>query len=139
MSWARAERLVGSPRSVPGSRHRPISLRSLPCSKSGSMCLSATLAAEVATECTDPSLLSTPICAFSLKWRVGRGNLPLSPLSDPYVTLSRHTAPVIQPYPQPPASDETTAVRHPSAFVTTAHCPAFVPVSYTHLTLPTIY
>jgi hypothetical protein len=30
------------------------------------------------TECTTPSLLSTPICAFRPKWRVGQGNFPLS-------------------------------------------------------------
>ena len=36
---------------------------------------------------------------------------PPQPLSDPYVTLSRHTAPIIQPYSQLHASGETTAVR----------------------------
>jgi hypothetical protein len=40
--------------------------------------LSATEAADVQTECTTPSLLSTPICAFRPKWRVGQGNFPLS-------------------------------------------------------------
>src|SRR5207247_4243469 len=41
--------------------------------------------------------------------------LPPQPLSDPYVTLSRHTAPVIQPYPQLHANDETIEVRRPSS------------------------
>jgi len=42
------------------------------------MCLSATEAADVHTECTWPCLESTPMCAFSPKWRVGQGNFPLS-------------------------------------------------------------
>src|SRR5690348_5554125 len=47
--------------------------------------------------------------------------LPPQPLSDPYVTLSRHTAPIIQPDSQLHASGETTAVRHPSPCAATAY------------------
>src|SRR5664280_126348 len=64
--------------------------------------------------------------------------LPPQPLSDPYVTLSRHTAPVIQPRPQLHASDETTAVRHPSSCAATAHCPAFVPTRPCTCVWPTV-
>src|SRR5262250_3264104 len=46
----------------------PHTLRSSPCSSSASMCLSATEAADVHTECTWPCLESTPICAFSPKY-----------------------------------------------------------------------
>ena len=44
--------------------------------------------------------------------------LPLQPLAEPYVTLPRHTAPVIQPVARPPANDGT-AVGWPPA-----SCPA---------------
>src|ERR1017187_3818831 len=54
--------------------------------------------------------------------------LPPRPLSEPYVTLSRHTAPVTQPYPQRHASDETTVAQRASSCAATAHCPAFVPI-----------
>src|SRR5271170_7860334 len=64
--------------------------------------------------------------------------LPPQPLSDPYVTLSRHTAPVIQPYPQPHASGETTAVRRPSSCAATAHCPDFVPIRPCTYAWPTV-
>src|ERR1700756_3911314 len=40
----------------------------LPMQQIGNMCLSATEAADVHTECTMPSLLSTPMCAFSPKY-----------------------------------------------------------------------
>src|ERR1035437_2294812 len=64
--------------------------------------------------------------------------LPPQPLSDPYVTLSRHTAPIIQQYPQPHASGETTPVRHPSSCAATAHCPAFVPIRPCTCVWPTV-
>jgi hypothetical protein len=44
--------------------------------------------------------------------------LPPQPLAEPYVTLSRHTAPVIQPAGRPRASDGTAAVQR------LAFCPA---------------
>src|ERR1039457_3871364 len=50
------------------------------------------------------------------------------PLSDPYVTLSRHTAPIIQPCSLSTSSDEITAVRHPSSCTTTALRRAFAPI-----------
>src|ERR1035441_7272931 len=43
----------------------PQTFFSAPCSKSGNICLSATLAAEVTTVCTTVSLLSTPMCALA--------------------------------------------------------------------------
>src|SRR5271169_1446099 len=64
--------------------------------------------------------------------------LPPQPLSDPYVTLSRHTAPASQPYPHLPASGETTAVRQPSSCAATAHCPAFVPIRPCTCVWPTV-
>src|SRR5664280_2500727 len=64
--------------------------------------------------------------------------LPPQPLSDPYVTLSRHTAPVIQPCPQPHASDEITAVQRPSSCKATAHCPASVPIMTCTCVWPTV-
>jgi len=64
--------------------------------------------------------------------------LPPQPLSDPYVTLSRHTAPIIQPDSQLHASGETTAVRHPSSCAATAHCPAFVPIRPCTSVWPTV-
>jgi hypothetical protein len=42
-------------------------------------------------------------------------------LSDPYVTLSRHTAPVIQRYSQLPSSGETVADQRPSSCAATAY------------------
>src|SRR6266852_5857869 len=64
--------------------------------------------------------------------------LPPQPLSDPYVTLSRHTAPIIQPCSQLHASGETTAVRHPSSCAATAHRPAFVPIRPCTCVWPTV-
>jgi len=88
-------------------------LLSSPCNKSGSMCLSATLAAVVITECTTVSLLSTPMCALAPKWRVGRGSFPLSrsqSVRDTLASYGSHYPTVSQPH----ASGETTAVQHPS-------------------------
>src|ERR1035441_5713889 len=64
--------------------------------------------------------------------------LPPQPLSDPYGTLSCHTAPAIQPDPQPHASGETTAVQHPSSCAATAHCPASFPIRPCTCVWPTV-
>src|SRR5215471_11121410 len=75
---------------------------------------------------------SPPRCAPSARSGESAEGPPPQPLSDPYVTLSRHTAPVIQPVPQLPASDETAEVRRPSSYAATAHYTACVPTgSYT--------
>src|SRR6202789_890633 len=61
-------------------------LRSSPCSRSGSTVESATLAEVVASVCTVPSFASTPMCAFRPKyhwlpflvWRISGSRLPAS-------------------------------------------------------------
>jgi len=50
-------------------------------------------AAEVAIECTVPCFASTPISAFSPKWRAGRGSFPsaaLSTLRDALASYGSH-------------------------------------------------
>src|SRR5262249_50613676 len=55
-------------------------------------------------------------------------DLPPQPLSDPYVTLSRHTAPVIQPHSLPHSSGKTASVLHSLACAATARWLGAVPI-----------
>jgi hypothetical protein len=46
----------------------------------------------------------------SVMSRVGQGNFPSQPLKEPYVSLSTHTAPIVQPPVEtPPANEQTNA------------------------------
>src|SRR5215472_8271153 len=71
---------------------------------------------------------SPPRCAPSDRSGESTAGPPPQPLSDPYVTLSRHTAPVIQPRSQPQSSGKTTAVQHSLSCAATACWRIAVPI-----------